>query len=428
MSYTPSPSLRPASAAAQTIQPLGDTNLALVLKGHSATYSSHFLEIQDYQGNVLLYVGNNGILNGFIASAVITDPGAVFQSITFHNTIQPTVDSEPGLLVKGHSPTAAAALLSLKKSDNTALFDLLPTGELQLGGSSGTAGSLLMSNGAGAAASWESATTLLAGAVILAPNSANRNMIQPTADNIYGLKILQHSATQSFPLFDCQDSSGSSDVFQVGPFGDVVISPNGTENQILEITDSNSGSDIFNAFRSGTPNHRSVEIQSQADTDVTLVLRSNGNTQSANIFEAREGLNRNAVFGIHNSDASGTNLSTIFQGASSSDTQTAITLATFVGSLPTATVAGFTSRWVGSMIDHAGSRECLRMEADGAAPRLSFYGATPAVVQQANASAAGVSGIVAGAAYSQADMTAVKAALTAIRAGLAQLGALANTT
>ncbi len=58
--------------------------------------------------------------------------------------------------------------------------------------------------------------------------------------------------------------------------------------------------------------------------------------------------------------------------------------------------------------------------------KQGWYGAMP-VVQQANASAAGVSGIAAGALYAQADMVAVKAALTAIRAALAANGLLANT-
>ncbi len=58
--------------------------------------------------------------------------------------------------------------------------------------------------------------------------------------------------------------------------------------------------------------------------------------------------------------------------------------------------------------------------------RQGWWGATP-VVQQANASAAGVSGIAAGALYAQADMVAVKAALTAIRSLLATTGLGANT-
>ncbi len=58
--------------------------------------------------------------------------------------------------------------------------------------------------------------------------------------------------------------------------------------------------------------------------------------------------------------------------------------------------------------------------------KIGFF-SVPPVVQQANASAAGIAGIAAGALYAQADMVAVKAALTAISAGLAANGILAAT-
>lgn len=313
------------------------------------------------------------------------------------NLIQPLLDTVSAIVLAPHSVTQSAPLMQFQPAGGGALTPIVDASGNVSGGS-------------------------LTNAVILAPATSARNVIQPTADTITALQLQGHSSTQSADICQMWYDNGIKEAFRIsrtaGPAIFVSAVGVGGAFTVQDPTASNTPLVVFPKGFGTT-----VGIGGCADTDIPLVVDGNSATQSADLFQAQDGAFFNAQFGVL-----GTNglSSGFYAAASTSDTHAGVKLARFDCSLPTGLAASFTSRLNISMVDFAATRQIIRLEANGTAGALGFYGAA-AVVQQSNASAAGVSGIVAGAAYSQADMAAVKSALTAIRAGLAANGVLANT-
>jgi hypothetical protein len=115
----------------------------------------------------------------------------------------------------------------------------------------GTTGQVLTAHGAGVAPSWADAGGGgdLSTAVILAPNSVSRNLIQPTADANSGLLVQEHSATHSAELLGVLMAGGGSyfAVFNPAAGSGVaqISSPNGVDTTLLGVTTGN-GQSIFN--------------------------------------------------------------------------------------------------------------------------------------------------------------------------------------
>ena len=86
----------------------------------------------------------------------------------------------------------------------------------------------------------------LAGAVILAPDTAGRNTVQPAADADAGLILKGHSATQSAAVLDVQTSAGASTLQvvhdKIGAFSapPVVQQVGASAAAIAGITDANA--------------------------------------------------------------------------------------------------------------------------------------------------------------------------------------------
>jgi hypothetical protein len=226
-------------------------------------------------------------------------------------------------------------------------------------------------------------TTSLSPAVILAPNTPTRNTIQPTADTNLGLIIKAHSPTQSGILLDILMSTGAV-VCRMG-------TPEYTGNPAFIAINDETSAPILSLFRSAYAAANAAQaIQMSCNNDAVVPLRVFGNSssQSADTFQASDAFNVHPLFSVGPSDPTGTNLSVVKQGVSTSDTGAAAPILTMVGSLPNSLAATYTSRWIASMQDNAGSREVLRMEANGTAARIGFLGAA-AIVRPANYTLAG---------------------------------------
>lgn len=240
----------------------------------------------------------------------------------------------------------------------------------------GTAGTVPVSLGVGSSTQFQDiGASVLANAVILAPDSATRNTIQPTADANEGLIIQPHSATHSVALLDVQMTGGGS-YFAVNPIS------------------------------AGTP---LVSINSPSNQDKVLFSVTTGNGQS--LFNV-------ATFSAF--DAAGNYLGEMYLKADCSlEFWHPTNVAGFdekAGSIHHAmsdnTDATFKGRMTYTAWDFNAERECLRLEATGTAAAIGFLGAS-AVVRQTNGTAAALAAIT--------DANA-KAFLTAVSNGLVNLG------
>jgi hypothetical protein len=76
----------------------------------------------------------------------------------------------------------------------------------------------------------------LSGVVLLAPDTVSRNLIQPSADANYGLRVRSHSATQSVPVVRIENFDGSLSILNVRE-------PGNAQNRSVEVIAQNT-SDI----------------------------------------------------------------------------------------------------------------------------------------------------------------------------------------
>lgn len=121
--------LEPATSADNILQPLIDATTPLTIRQHSATQSAALQRFEDSLGNLLSSVDASGAFTGAAASpsgAVILAPATAGR-----NTIQPTVDTAEGLVIKGHSATQSARLLRV--TDHAATGSLLSVREPNTG-------------------------------------------------------------------------------------------------------------------------------------------------------------------------------------------------------------------------------------------------------------------------------------------------------
>lgn len=227
---------------------------------------------------------------------------------------------------------------------------------------------LLDANGA-ILSSWDvngaSSGANLSGAVILAPASVDRNLIQPTNDANHGLRIRGHSATQTAsPIL--VETAAQNPLFSVDNDGHTVFaaSPTSSSNVIFDIIDGVAGpfTDVVQVLRSGLGSTFGIwEVFSNHDTDTLVQLFGNSATQSGRFLEIYPDRN---------------------------------TLTTHINGKGDLTVGA-------SLVAEA-----------GATPKIGFLGAAT-VVRQTGASAAGIGAIT--------DANA-KAAVTALQTALANLG------
>jgi hypothetical protein len=158
----------------------------------------------------------------------------------------------------------------------------------------GTAGQVLTAHGAGLAPSWETAGGGdLSTAVILAPNTPNRNTVQPTADNVEGLVILPHSNTQQVLLELGNRPPGitSKRVAHIG-----VASSTSTVGLLIEMP-ANGSDAIWVLDSVGTlfevlPSQNGVSVICQSQDVGDMALLVNGfPSQTAPIFRVANGSN-----------------------------------------------------------------------------------------------------------------------------------------
>jgi len=144
----------------------------------------------------------------------------------------------------------------------------------------------------------------LSQAVILAPDSVDRNLIQPTADANKGLALKGHSATQAAMLLEIQDSIGAVN----GGFRDtgrltalraeIGGDYGNNEGFVVHCLLASGGGTFFETQNEnfdtcwgcqttgvGAANY----CRSNADADAALVVIGNGGGQSAAIFQVQNG-------------------------------------------------------------------------------------------------------------------------------------------
>src|SRR5689334_20065335 len=153
-----------------------------------------------------------------LGQAVILEP-----SRNADNILQPLTDSVTPLIIRGHSSTQSAPLLRFETDQGVLLSSVDSAGAFT-----------------GAAAS-------PSGAVILAPDTIDRNLVQPTADGFHALVLKIHSATQSVNTFEVRDETGAVAV-AVRKDGSLLVQPNPTnpfiDNNILKVTPPTAGAQM----------------------------------------------------------------------------------------------------------------------------------------------------------------------------------------
>jgi len=238
-------------------------------------------------------------------------------------------------------------------------------------------------------------------ALVTNPGAVLQNLIQPVADAV-ALDLRPFSDAQTNLLLRVQNAAGSIDNLVVtakGHLGVGVQTGNGenwfgdpgTGNPSLEIygpTGNPSSNPILQVFSGSQPffylnptgQSTTVAITANSDSDTALFVACNSLTSTADIASFADGRFVHRV-GIQPSGV-------LYLGDRTVSPNTAHHQAEFAASFVNNTDATFTSRLIVSEVDHAGSREALRIEADGAAARIGFLGANAAVQQTGGAATA----------------------------------------
>lgn len=268
----------------------------------------------------------------------------------------------------------------------------------------------------------------LAGAVILAPASAGRNTIQPAADADAGLILKTHSATQTAPLFQTQDSGGNVSVrlspeaadSSIGAVDIDIIGDGSSGKPALKIsagaTDAGgttlasvldkSGGRLIDLFSPGNGSILTARATVPGDTPL---VANGGLNQTADLFQAIGAAPASPVvlWSI------GTDASLVTQRTS---TVSLRQITSIVSDYLDNTDATRKGRGRLYAADAASStRQAVEWSTNGSSPTVGFLGAS-AVVRQTNGTAADLAAI--------AD-PAVKAFLTAISTGVVNLGLFA---
>jgi hypothetical protein len=253
-----------------------------------------------------------------------------------------------------------------------------------------TDGKVLTTHGPGVDPTWETPSGGGGAFVSLAPALSTTNVIEATADAA-DLTLKPFSDAQASPVLLQQNAAGSADLVYSRPNGDLfanrLIGLAGTTAEQYEAFSADWG-DSFDAIVTITPTGGNMDF---------VGLQVDGASRAGGFLQ----------------------------------------YFTLNAAAPVGSRVGLIADIIGlALVDDTGalSGQDLQIRVNGSSvtlmdfqpDKVSFFGVDP-VVRQANASAAGVSGIAAGAAYAQADMVAVKAALTVIRASLAANGLLAAT-
>jgi len=227
----------------------------------------------------------------------------------------------------------------------------------------GPAGTVPVSLGIGNTTSFQAVPPAdLSTAVILAPGTVDRNLIQATANTVKGLSVKAKAGSTAY-IFDVQDANG---------------------NQIIKAATSN----VDNAFNITPPNN---------NTALGITLVTGANQPFINAVSADGAgmtlLSTAEIDLFQISDLGGASCASIvptFTDPSNANVKSRLTLNTFDGSFG------------------ANKRENIRMEADGTAPRIGFLGAN-AVVRQTGGAA------TASAIYGATEQAMLQKAYDALR-------------
>lgn len=282
------------------------------------------------------------------------------------------------------------------------------------------------------------------GSVILAPSSANRNLIQPGSDAAKALALRPHSVTQSADLLTVESADGLTLRDRLLPDGSLYLggSPDGsfgTQRLYLTgistvdvplIVQQSAGSlvDVFDVYGASPGDSVLFSVASEGQ-GVTVVLGgsatatdqplwvklSTGQAASTPALVVKEQAHFQSLFQIFpNSTISMRDLSSTNVGRIEGE---------IVPSWVDSTDATRKARVTHTVYDTA-ARTYLIGEASGTAPKIGFLG-TAAAVQQPTASAAGIAGIRTDTlANAVADIQTI---LTALRAWGVTFGLTANT-
>jgi hypothetical protein len=323
------------------------------------------------------------------------------------NIVQPVVDAVD-LTLRPFSNAQTSPILRIQNVDGSVdWFDFKPDGSLSVNGSVGAAGEVLTSGGPGVPASFAAGGGSLSGAVILAPSTSTRNLIQATADAV-DLTLRPFSDTQTNPVFQVQNAAGSTTNAIITRQGFIRLGPTPIEH----VTDS-----WITGMGTGT---YALSIQGSATGSALAVTAGSANQACFIGFDQ----NDNGIFYMN-----GTGTGNAISFSSGIATDSILTLTPFSGQTASQMIWTDPS-FAPQMQVAANGRDWILDTTTGTqwgtspTQKQGWYGATP-VVQQANASAAGIASI-AGSVYAT-DSAAIKAALTAIRSALAANGLLANT-
>jgi hypothetical protein len=206
----------------------------------------------------------------------------------------------------------------------------------------GGAGQVLTSGGINANPAWAPVSPDLSAAVVLAPNTVNRNLIQPTGD--YKGLVIKNFPGQTNNPFELQDENGIV-IFHITPQG-ITGFNSITDNTILGLSTSGEYTPTAALLQVSSLDASNNYIgEFYVDFDGSILLWSG----TASGSDQRAGRLRHGM--LDNNDAT------------------------------------FKGRLLLSCHDFNGEREGLRIEADGSAARIGFLGAAAAVRQTLPAAA-----------------------------------------
>jgi len=369
----------------------------------------NLLELVDALGNLVGSWDIAGVIAATLSPADLAGAVILAPNTPTRNTVQPTADADPGLIIKQGSATQSASLLETQSPSGAALTKIMSQGTL-----------------------W----------------------VQPTATPNFTILFNVFDVLAGGPQFQVLPAGGGGSVFayvnNTNDVGLTVLGWNGP-GQIADIFQtainiapnfgiSGTGEVYVGEQTSTTARRQGSYVGSYTNaTDATRTTRIAWSTYDfggkrenfrieADGTAARIGfLGANAIarptattdllqdfinFGLKT--GGGPTPLNLLGGAFTASGANSLGATTYTGDVTLSTHNIITDTVTGTKIGTATTQ------------KLGLWGVAP-VVQQANASAAGIAGIAAGALYAQADMVAVKAALTAIQASLATNGVLANT-
>jgi len=407
--------------------------------------TGNLLEFRDTAGVVLSFIDSSGDFSGLAPVGAVT----LTPATTARNTIQPTVDNAECLVLKAHSPTQSVRLMEWEKSDGTLIGGIGPGGSCIFKGfavGANPKSANYVANGTDhyipVDATAGPVTVTLPAAAVATPfgfqlqvakvdATANTVTVQRAGADTFvggGTSVsLQGQGDTAFaqsdgvsvwevttPAINLQAGNTSfysinANGFQYsiprgGSDGYRMDMPGGTGSHMLNLTsgDVNSFGNVFQVNDTGLGVLAKL-LGSLNDVPLRILQFPGTTTDLVQLTD-----NASAVYWRMDSGW-------VQQMSAKSSTSVPQRVASFAPGFLDNTNATWKGRLTISTTDSAGDREVMRGEADGAAPRVGFLGAS-AVVRQTNGTAAALAAIT--------DANA-KSFITALSTALVNLGLLA---